>query len=215
MSEENLAIVRRIHELWGSEESVRDLLAEGLEYVNPPYAVEPGTRVGGRMFGVVRETYPDFRFHVERYVDTDGDDVVVLGRYTASGPTSGIALEGEQGYVWTIRDGLAVQLKLVGLNPGDALAAQMGLEWVAAELAAVNATAEERRPQGRAAGATARIDGRGVRPWRREGGYSPCWRYSIACQNEPKTPRSPRPRRCTPRRPGVRWQPIPSSLSAL
>jgi len=37
-------------------------------------------------------------------------------------------------------DGLAVQLKLVGLNPRDALAAQMGLEWVAAELAAENAT---------------------------------------------------------------------------
>src|SRR4051795_7811293 len=40
-------------------------------------------------------------------------------------------------------DGLAVQLKLVGLNPADALAAQMGLEWVAAELAATNATASD------------------------------------------------------------------------
>jgi len=37
-------------------------------------------------------------------------------------------------------DGLAVQLKLVGLNVRDALAAQMGLELVAAELAAVHAT---------------------------------------------------------------------------
>lgn len=40
-------------------------------------------------------------------------------------------------------DGLAVQLKLVGLDPGDALAAQMGLEWVAAELAAEHATASD------------------------------------------------------------------------
>src|SRR4029079_8041371 len=37
-------------------------------------------------------------------------------------------------------DALAVQLKLVGLNPRDALAAQMGLEWVGAELAAAHAT---------------------------------------------------------------------------
>ena len=37
-------------------------------------------------------------------------------------------------------DALAVQLKLVGLNPRDALAAQMGLEWAGAELAATNAT---------------------------------------------------------------------------
>jgi DNA-binding FadR family transcriptional regulator len=40
-------------------------------------------------------------------------------------------------------DGLAVQLKLVGLDPADALAAQMGLEWVAAELAATSATADD------------------------------------------------------------------------
>jgi ketosteroid isomerase-like protein len=59
----------------------------------------------------VREIYPDFLFHVERIVDTDGDDVVVLGRYTASGDASGIALEGEHGYVWTIRDGLAVRFQ--------------------------------------------------------------------------------------------------------
>jgi DNA-binding FadR family transcriptional regulator len=40
-------------------------------------------------------------------------------------------------------DGLAVQLKLVGLDPLDALAAQTGLEWVAAELAAANRTPED------------------------------------------------------------------------
>lgn len=42
-------------------------------------------------------------------------------------------------------DALAVQLKLVGLNPRDALAAQMGLEWAAAELAATNATQADLR----------------------------------------------------------------------
>ena len=40
-------------------------------------------------------------------------------------------------------DALAVQLKLVGLNPSDALAAQLGLEWVAAELAATSATPDD------------------------------------------------------------------------
>jgi ketosteroid isomerase-like protein len=111
MSEENVDVVRRIHERWDGEESVREFVAEDLEYVNPSYAVEGGTRVGRRWFGSVRETYPDFRFHVERYVDTDGDEVVVLGRYTASGGASGVSLEGEHGYVWTIRDGLAVRFQ--------------------------------------------------------------------------------------------------------
>lgn len=40
-------------------------------------------------------------------------------------------------------DGLAVQLKLVGVNPVDALAAQLGLEWVAAQLAASVASPNE------------------------------------------------------------------------
>jgi DNA-binding FadR family transcriptional regulator len=40
-------------------------------------------------------------------------------------------------------DGLAVQLKLIGLDPLDALAAQAGLEWAATELAAANSTAAD------------------------------------------------------------------------
>ncbi len=48
-----------------------------------------------------------------------------------------------RGDPYRFADGLAVQLKLVGLNPADALAAQLGLEWVAAELAAANATPED------------------------------------------------------------------------
>jgi ketosteroid isomerase-like protein len=111
MSEENVEVVRRIHEHWRRSDSVSELVAEDMEYVNPPYAVEGGTRVGRQWFGSVRETYPDFQFHIERIVDTGGDDVVVLGRYTASGGASGIELEGEHGYVWTIRDGRAVRFQ--------------------------------------------------------------------------------------------------------
>ena len=111
MSEENVEVVRRIHEHWERDESVRELVADDMEYVNPSYAVEGGTRIGRRWFGSVRETYPDFLFHVERYVDTGGEDVVVLGRYTASGGASGVSVEGEHGYVWTIRDGRAVRFQ--------------------------------------------------------------------------------------------------------
>jgi ketosteroid isomerase-like protein len=111
MSVENVELVRRIHERWDRDESTRELAAEDMEYVNPSYAVEGGTRVGRQWFGSVRETYPDFLFHVERYVDTGGDDVVVLGRYTASGGASGVSVEGEHGYVWTVKDGLAVRFQ--------------------------------------------------------------------------------------------------------
>lgn len=111
MSEQNVDLVRRIYYLWAREESARDLLAEDVEYVNPSYAVEPGTRRGRRSFAVVRDTYKDFTLHVERFVDTAGDEVVALARYTASGPGSGVQLEGEHGHVWTVRDGLAVRFR--------------------------------------------------------------------------------------------------------
>jgi ketosteroid isomerase-like protein len=110
MSEENVELVRRIHERWDREHSVQGLVADDLEYVNPSYAVEPGIRIGRDWFGAVLETYPDFLFHIERYIDA-GDEVVVLGHYTASGGASGIELEGDHGYVWTIKDGVAARFQ--------------------------------------------------------------------------------------------------------
>jgi ketosteroid isomerase-like protein len=111
MSEQNVELVRRIYEIWSREESARDLIAEDVEYVNPGYAVEPGTRRGRRSFSIVRDTYEDFNVRVERFVDTCGDDVVVLARYAASGRVSGVPVEGEHGYVWTVRDGQAVRFR--------------------------------------------------------------------------------------------------------
>jgi ketosteroid isomerase-like protein len=111
VSEQNLALVRQIYDAWDRNASARDFIAEDVEYVNPSYAVEPGTRVGRRSFVVVRETYEDFKIRVERIIDAGGDDIVVLARYTASGTASGVRLEGEHGYVWTLRDGQAVRFR--------------------------------------------------------------------------------------------------------
>lgn len=111
MSEENVAVIRRIYEAWDREESARDFISPDVEYVNPSYAVEPGIRQGRASFRVVRETYEDFSLTVERYVDAGDEDVAVLARYTGSGRGSGVRVEGEHGYVWTVRDGLAVRFQ--------------------------------------------------------------------------------------------------------
>ena len=110
MSEENVELVRRIYEAWEREESARDFIAEDIEYVNPSYAVEPGTRRGRKSFRVIRDTYEDFQIQVERYVDA-GEEVVVLAQYKASGQGSGVPVSGEHGYVWTVRDGQAVRFQ--------------------------------------------------------------------------------------------------------
>ena len=111
MSQENVELVRRIHERLDDQNWTSELIADDIEYVNPPYAVEPGVRRGRESFKVVRETYEDFHFEADRYVDAGGDVVVALGRYSASGPASGISVTGEHGYVWTIRDGRAVRFE--------------------------------------------------------------------------------------------------------
>jgi len=111
VSEENVELIRRIYDAWEREESARDFIAEDVEYVNPDYAVEGGTRRGRKSFGVVRETYDDFQLTIDRYIDAGGDDVVVLAHYAASGTGSGVQLEGEHGYVWTVRDGQGVRFQ--------------------------------------------------------------------------------------------------------
>jgi ketosteroid isomerase-like protein len=111
MSEENVDLVRRIYDAWDREQSARDFISPDVEYVNPSYAVEPGVRRGRASFRVVRETYEDFRIAIERFVDAGGDEVLVLARYMASGRGSGVPLEGEHGYLWTVRDGLAVRFR--------------------------------------------------------------------------------------------------------
>jgi ketosteroid isomerase-like protein len=111
MSEENVQLIRRIYEAWDREESAGEFISEDVEYVNPGYAVEPGTRRGRKSFGVVRDTYADFALEVERFIDAGEEEVVVLAQYTGSGRSSGVPVAGEHGYVWTVRDGVAVRFR--------------------------------------------------------------------------------------------------------
>ncbi len=110
MSEENVGLVKRIYDLWGRDESASHLIARDIEYVNPSYAVEPGTRRGRRSFAAVTDTLEHYKLRIDRVIDA-GDEVVVLGAYTASGRESGVPLAGEQGHVWTVRGGQAVRFR--------------------------------------------------------------------------------------------------------
>jgi ketosteroid isomerase-like protein len=120
MSQENLELVRAIYRLWSEGESARHLIAPDLEYVNPSYAVESGTRRDRRTLGKVRDVYPDFRVEPERFVDA-GEEIVVIG--TARGTSaSGVEAQWRQGYVWTVRDGRAVRFRWFS-RPSEALEA--------------------------------------------------------------------------------------------
>lgn len=110
MAPDKMEVVRRIYEDWLEGNSTRDLIAKDLEYVNPDYAVESGTRRDRKALSAVREIYPDYEIRPERYVDAGGDDVLVLGTATGTGP-GGMQMNVRQGFIWTVEDGLAVRLR--------------------------------------------------------------------------------------------------------
>lgn len=111
MSQENVEVVRAIYGRWDRGESASDLIANDVEYINPDYAVEPGTRWGRESFAAVGDSLSDFKLELERFVDAGPDEVVVCAHYTARGRGSGVPVGGEHGYVWTIRDGVAVRFR--------------------------------------------------------------------------------------------------------
>ena len=116
MSRANLDTVRRIYEVWDKEGSPvsSGLLDPEIEWVNPPEAVEPGTRRGIEAFAdaarTVAETFQGVRVEIERLMDA-GERVVVIATLRGRGRGSGADVERRQGYVWTIRAGKAVRFE--------------------------------------------------------------------------------------------------------
>jgi ketosteroid isomerase-like protein/catechol 2,3-dioxygenase-like lactoylglutathione lyase family enzyme len=97
---DNADMVRRIHEAVerGEDPLELGLLAPDFEYVSPPDAMEPGIRRGEEglrhVLQTLDDTYAERRFDVERILEA-GERVVVLGRITMQGRSSGVALQGE------------------------------------------------------------------------------------------------------------------------
>jgi ketosteroid isomerase-like protein len=58
----------------------------------------------------INQAFGDVRIEVKEMRDV-GDQVVVLANYIARGRSSGVQRESEDGYVWTVRHGLAVSFQ--------------------------------------------------------------------------------------------------------
>jgi ketosteroid isomerase-like protein len=57
-----------------------------------------------QLLAMLRDTWTEFRFEPERFIDA-GDRVAVFVRVLAEGGTSGVATERETAHIWTVRDG--------------------------------------------------------------------------------------------------------------
>ena len=94
MSEGTVEVVRSVYEAWSRNDlpGPAHLFDEQIEYVNPPDAVEPGTRRGLPAFSQavhdVFEGYENWQIELERLVPS-GEQVAVVVRYRVHWRTSG------------------------------------------------------------------------------------------------------------------------------
>ena len=118
MSQDNVALVRRIFDGWSRGDFAvgADLVAEDFEWRQHDHAVEPGSlRHGGIGDGLRRifEIYENFRLEPEEFIDA-GSAVVVVARARATARGSGAELDQHWAFVWTVRDGLLVRNEVYG-----------------------------------------------------------------------------------------------------
>jgi ketosteroid isomerase-like protein len=112
MSEENVEIVRRIYEdgliYRDPERLVAELATPDVEYVNPPYAIEPGIRHGpGEVTAALRQAHELFaapRYVIKELFD-GGDTVVADLSFYVHGRGSETEAVQEEVHTWTLRDG--------------------------------------------------------------------------------------------------------------
>ena len=114
MSLENVEIVQDGFNALGCGdfESFLAMLDRDVEWVNPAYAIEPGTRRGIGEFrdalDRLRASLGDVRPEVLEMIDA-GDGVVVVGRWRGEGAGSGVPIEATFSSVVTVQDSQVVR----------------------------------------------------------------------------------------------------------
>jgi len=105
---------RVLEELFAGRSLGPDMLAEDAEWVNPPDAVEGGTRRGFDAFNDaianVFAAWDDVHFDTERVIE-NGDVVVALGALRGHIRGPGMAVEATHGQVWTFREGRVIRMQ--------------------------------------------------------------------------------------------------------
>ena len=97
----------------GDFKSFFAVLDDGVEWVNPPYAVETGTRRGTAEFEEaldrMRASFGDIRLEVHEVFEAGETAVIVTGRWTGEGTGSGVPLENHFASVLTLRGGKVIR----------------------------------------------------------------------------------------------------------
>jgi ketosteroid isomerase-like protein len=128
MSQENVEIVRHVYESGLIDQDPEELLklaTPDIEYVNPPYAVEPGVRRGlvavAQAMRGFAEPWEESRHELRDLYD-GGDIVVAAVNWHIRGRGSERELVNEEAHTWTLVEGRIARFEW-GQDLGKALEA--------------------------------------------------------------------------------------------
>ena len=113
----NVETVRRLYQLGvidGNVAALRELLHPDVVYVNPPEAVDPGTRRGVEAFvGAIDNLTHTFEAadHSLNEVFAAGDVVVAAVTFHARGRDSGAELTQDEAHTWRFRQGKVISFE--------------------------------------------------------------------------------------------------------
>jgi ketosteroid isomerase-like protein len=114
MSQENVAVVRRIVEALGAGdlEAAFDHMHPDAEFHEDPHFPESSVYRGREAIAAYstqfQDAWADFDYELRDTFEA-GERVVAVLRIRGRGKSSGATLDVEAGWVWTIRDGQAVR----------------------------------------------------------------------------------------------------------
>jgi ketosteroid isomerase-like protein len=115
---ETVEMVTRIYDRWnaGDVEAVIASMHEDVEYVNPDYAVEPGTRRGhtGMREAMVENldvAFSSYEHEVHEVIVVEEEHVLTLLTFRACGRDSGARIEVDEQHLWTLRDGRVARIE--------------------------------------------------------------------------------------------------------
>lgn len=117
MALSNLEVVRRLYAAWNGAEPVEDALQfldPSFEWINPPYAVEPGTRRGHEGWrqanSNVAAAFESYRHEPGEMIEA-GEKVLCFATFSGRGRAGGIEYGKSEQHLWTLREGKVIRLE--------------------------------------------------------------------------------------------------------
>jgi len=117
MSQENVELVRMLYEVWNGQkgrDGVLVFLAEDFEFVNPDYALEPGTRHGhagwSQAMDSLDEAFDRHGCEVAEVRDL-GDRVLCFTTFVAQTNPDIAAFRQYEQHLWSLCDGKVIRFE--------------------------------------------------------------------------------------------------------